>query len=208
VSLSSRDPVTVARSVKALIQSGDWERQVGRDAQTKVMLSLKSRLPLSVLSTVVEHLPVSALVALTKQPPSPGCHWCAAVIQRGLGESELPRNEALLALLGRGCDRCQQRWAVADRAAELRAEDRQREALTASLCRGRPWLAAALAGPAHGPGSLHQQLDRDAWRMGAQRAAAKWGIEPGIFLGDRAAMRRVARHPVWGPALTKVYGDV
>jgi hypothetical protein len=206
VSLSSRDPITVARVAKRLIQSGHWEQQAGRDDRTKVMLSLRSRLPGPMLPVVAEHLPVAALVALTKAPPPGGCHWCAAVIQRA-PEPELERTPATVALLGQGCASCQQRWAVAGRAAELIAENRQREALTAAMCRGRPWLAAALAGPTHGPGSLHQQLDRDAWTMGAQRAAQKWGVPAGLFLGDRLAMREVARHPVLGPALTRGYGD-
>jgi hypothetical protein len=51
------------------------------------------------------------------------------------------------------------------------------------------------------------QLDRDCWRMGAQRTAAKWGIPAGLFLGDRAAMREVARHPVWSWALTRGHDD-
>jgi hypothetical protein len=203
---SSRDPVTVARSAKVVIQSGHWRRQAGRDDRTKILLSLRTRLPGPMLPVAAEHLPVAALTALTKQPPPGGCHWCAALIQR-TPEPELERTPATLALLGNGCARCQRRWAATDRAAELIAENREREALTAALCRGRPWLAAALAGPAHGPGSLHYQLDRDAWRMGAQRAAAKWGVPVGLFLGDRLAMREVARHPVLGPALSRGYGD-
>ena len=202
MTLSSRDPVTMARAARRLVQSGDWERQIARDDQTKVLMSLKARMPWA-----VGHLPVDGLVALTKAPPPGGCSWCAAFVQRAPDKPELARTETTIALLGEGCTRCRQRWEIDTRAAELVAAAREREALTASLCRGRPWLAAALAAPAHGPGSLHHQLDRDCWRMGAHRAAAKWGVPVGLFTGDRAAIREVARHPVWGPALTKGYGD-
>jgi hypothetical protein len=200
--LSSRDPVAVARAAKRLVQSGDWRRQIAQDDKVKILMSLKARLPFA-----IGVLPVDGLVALTKQPPPGGCHWCACFVQRAPDKTELERNETNLALLGQGCRSCQARWQVDARVAAVVAEEQERERLATELCHGRPWLTAALAASAHGPGSLHAQMDQDVWRLGAHRAAAKWGIEPGIFLGDRAAIRRVARHPVWGPALTRRYDN-
>jgi hypothetical protein len=202
MTLSSRDPVAVARAARRLIHSGDWRQQIANDDRTKVLMSLKARMPWA-----VGLLPVDGLLALTKELGPGRCGWCAAKMVRSLDQPELPRNETTIALLGAACADCRQRWEIDTRAAELVAAAQEREALTASLCRGRPWLAEALAVPAHSPRSLHHQMDRDVWTMGAHRAAAKWGVPVGLFTGDRAAIREVARHPVWGPALTKGYGD-
>jgi hypothetical protein len=103
------------------------------------------------------------------------------------------------------CGACKAHYQATERATELVADARERERAAAELCRGRPWLAAALAGSAHGPHSLRHQLDRDALRMGAWRAGEKWGINPRVFLGDRTALRQLARHPVWSRALTRGY---
>lgn len=46
-------------------------------------------------------------------------------------------------------------------------------------------------------------MGRDVDRIGAHRAAARWGIPAGFFMGDRAAIRAIARHPVFGPALRR-----
>jgi hypothetical protein len=109
---SSRDPVMVARAARRLIQSGDWQQRIANDPRTKVMMSLKAKMPWA-----VGHLPVDGLVALTKES---GCHWCAAVVQRLPDRPELEHTEANLALLGEGCQGCRTRWeaaAVADREA-------------------------------------------------------------------------------------------
>lgn len=199
--MSSRDPVLAARAAKAIIQDGKWRTLPGRDDRTRILLALKEQ-----IGWAIPLLPIDALAALGKEPGA-GCHWCAALLVRDPDKFELPRDEVTLALLGQPCRNCADRWQEDALVAAMVNETRERERLTDELCKGRPWLAAALAASAHSPSSLHHQLDRDVWRMGAHRAAAKWGIEPGFLLGDRAAMRRVARHPVWGPALTRGYDD-
>jgi hypothetical protein len=172
------------------------------DDQARILTALKSRMPYA-----LQQLPLDGVVALGKAPGPGRCHWCAALLVRGLDQPELPGDEINLALLGNGCADCRQRWTVTDRATELVAAVQERERLTDELCRGRPWLAAALVASANGPHSLDHQLDRDCWRMGAYRAGLNWGINPGIFTGDRAAIHEVVRHPVWGPALTRRYDD-
>jgi hypothetical protein len=109
--MSSRDPVTVARAAKQLIWSGHWQTQIASDDRTKVMMSLKARMPWA-----VGHVHVDALTAITKQVAPGTCHWDAALLVRGPGEPELPRTEANLVLLGKGCQRCRLRWATAEAA--------------------------------------------------------------------------------------------
>jgi hypothetical protein len=125
--LSSRDPVVLARAGKQLIQSGHWEQQIARDDQTKVLMSLKTRLPFA-----VGKLPTDALVALTKAPPPGGCAWCCCFIQRAPDKPELDRNEVTVALLGQGCARCQRRWQMDARVAELVEEAREEARLAAA----------------------------------------------------------------------------
>jgi hypothetical protein len=193
-----RDPVMVAREARRLIQSGDWQRLPAASDRKRILALLQARLP-----AALGLLPLAGLYALGKQPPAGGCHWCAALVQVLPDRLELERTPITLALLGDGCNRCQARWQVDARVAALVDETRERERLAAELCRGRPWLAAALAASAHGPESLHAQMDRDCWGMGAQRAAVRWGVPVGLFLGDHDAIREVGRHPVFGPALRR-----
>jgi hypothetical protein len=107
--MSSRDPVTVAKAAKQLIWSGDWERQIANDTKAKIMMSLKARMPWA-----VGLVHPDALVAITKAVAPGCCHWCALLLVRGPGESELERSEANRVLLGEGCRRCRARWAAAE----------------------------------------------------------------------------------------------
>ena len=126
--------MVVAKAAKQLVQAGDWRTLPGRD-QTKILAALKSRLPFA-----VGHLAVDALVALGKQPPLGGCHWCAALIQRSPDKPELDRTPTTLALLGTGCRQCRRRWRVDERAAELVAAARAgRRNLDPPYYRRRRW---------------------------------------------------------------------
>jgi hypothetical protein len=109
MTLSSRDPVLVARAARRLIQSGHWRSQIGRDDKAKILVSLHSRLPFA-----VGHLPLDALVALAKKPPAGGCAWCSALVQRVPDKPELERNETTVALLGEPCARCRRRHLAAE----------------------------------------------------------------------------------------------
>jgi hypothetical protein len=140
--LSSRDPVTVAKAAKQLIQSGHWQQQAGRDDRTKVLISLQSRLPFA-----VGQLPVDALVALTKQPPPGGCHWCAALLQVVPDRPELDRTPVTLALLGEGCQRCRHRWQVDERVVDLVDEAREQARQAAGRPRPPEPLVAATPPP-------------------------------------------------------------
>jgi hypothetical protein len=131
--MSSRDPVTVAKAAKQLIWSGDWERQIANDVETKVMMSLKARMPWA-----VGLVHPDALVAVTKAVAPGTCHWDAAMIVRGPGQPELERTPANRVLLGEGCQRCRTRWATAEVAA------REGEDL-AQIAGGAP-LSAAVRG--------------------------------------------------------------
>jgi hypothetical protein len=131
--MSSRDPVTVARAAKRLVQSGHWQRQIAKDPRTKVAMSLKSQMPWAV---GLVHL--DALAALTKEVAPGTCHWDAARIVRGPGQPELEPTEANLILLGRGCSRCRTRWTTAEVAA------REHRDLT-QIAGGQP-LTAAIRG--------------------------------------------------------------
>jgi hypothetical protein len=44
-------------------------------------------------------------------------------------------------------------------------------------------------------------MERDCMRYGALRAAQRWGIPAGYWLGDREAFRVVAQHPIFGQVL-------
>jgi hypothetical protein len=148
--MSSRNPVTVAKAAKALIQSGHWERQIANDVQTKVLMSLKARMPWA-----VGLVHADALVALTKEVAPGTCHWDAARIVRGLGEPELERSEANRVLLGEGCQRCRTRWAAAEVAERERssleqiAADGSLVAAAAGLERARRTLARKPAPPSY-----------------------------------------------------------
>jgi hypothetical protein len=113
--MSSRDPVTVAKAAKILVQTGDWRTLPGPDDKTRILTALKSRLPFA-----LGQVPIDALVALAKVPPPGGCYWCSALVQRTPGP-ELARDEVTIALLGDGCQRCRIRWAAAEVAAREQA---------------------------------------------------------------------------------------
>jgi hypothetical protein len=200
--MTSRNPVLAARAAKRIIQDGKWRTLPGHDDRTRILLALKEQ-----IRWAIPMLPVDGLAALAKAPPPGGCHWCALVTVLDPDRPELERSEVNLALLGQPCRNCTDPWEQDALVAAMVDETRERERLTDELCKGRPWLAAALAASAHGPDSLHAQMDRDVWRMGAHRAGQKWGINPGILTGDRAAIREVAKHPVWSWALTRGYDD-
>jgi hypothetical protein len=96
------DPVTIAKAAKALLRSRPWRNP--REVEGVFRLRLPEAL---------EVLTVSALRALTKRPPSPGCHWCSAfVLTVATGELEPPRDPAHLELLGRPCGVCAQRHVI------------------------------------------------------------------------------------------------
>jgi hypothetical protein len=109
VTMTSRDPAKVARAARLLVQSGAWRDQLGRTTREKVLLSLHGR-----MRWAIPLLPVDALVALTRQPPAGGCHWCVAAIER-FPERELAHDDpATMALLGQPCATCRRRHAAAE----------------------------------------------------------------------------------------------
>jgi hypothetical protein len=131
--MTSRDPVTVARAAKQLIWSGHWRTQIANDDATKVLMSLKSRLPWA-----VGLVHPDALVAITKEVAPGCCHWCALQVVRDPGKPELERSEANRVLLGEGCARCRTRWAAAEVAERERAD-------LARIAGGAPTTAAVAA---------------------------------------------------------------
>lgn len=106
--LSSRDPVAVTKAAKQLVQAGKWRTLPGRDDRAKILTALKDRLPFA-----LGLVQVDALVALAKQPPSGGCYWCSALVQRLPDRPELERTADTVAALGEGCATCRARWAAA-----------------------------------------------------------------------------------------------
>jgi hypothetical protein len=137
-----RDPATAALLAKQLIQSGAWRTvpQQGDDtAKAWYYLRVHAPAALSVLPRVV-------VAALTKQPPSPGCHWCSVVVQTRLSfgaEREPAPDELLLKVLGNPCSRCRVRHAMAAAAADQRQHIDQ--VVAAGL---RPQAAGRLRSPA------------------------------------------------------------
>jgi hypothetical protein len=106
--MSSRDPVTVARAAKQLVWSGHWRTQIANDDQTKILMSLKARMPWA-----LGLVHPDALVAIAREVTGGTCHWDALLLVRGPGKPELERSEANRVLLGEGCQRCRTRWAAA-----------------------------------------------------------------------------------------------
>jgi hypothetical protein len=166
--LSSRDPVTVAKAARQLVRSGHWRSQAGGDDRTRVLISLRSRLPFA-----VGILPVDALVALTKQPPPAGCAWCCALLQVVPDRPELERTPATLALLGEGCQRCRHRWAVDERVADLVDEAREQARLAAGRARPPDPLVAATPPPTPAPAGPPEvpprSFQRKPWPPGYSR---------------------------------------
>jgi hypothetical protein len=75
---------------------------------------------------------VTALRALTKRPPSPGCHWCSLLtITVVAGDLEPPCDPAHLELLGKPCGTCQRRHAI-DAARQQAREEAQAAAVAAA----------------------------------------------------------------------------
>jgi hypothetical protein len=125
------DSVTVARQARALIHSGTWRRapRTGSDFD-RVDYVLRRHTP-----AALALFPRPALHALARRPPLTGCTWCTAQMLAALdfdGEAELVPTAALQELLGKACSRCRQRWAVAARVAEVRAETDLEQQLIAS----------------------------------------------------------------------------
>jgi hypothetical protein len=126
---SPTDPATAVVLARRLLQSGAW-RTVPKqgDDTDKALYLLHARVPaaLAVLGRV-------AVAAMTKRPPSPGCHWCAAHLLAVLSfaggqEDAYPaRDELTLAFLGQPCARCQARHARDDQALAAMAEAAKRE---------------------------------------------------------------------------------
>lgn len=190
------EPVEIAKAAKGFIRSRTWRNWHTAEGQ------LRLRLP-----QALQVLALPALQALTRRPPSPGCHWCTVLMVTVVsGDPEPPRDPAHLELLGQPCAACERRHVIDQARQEGRRQAEFTAAATGELCRGRPWLTAALAASAAPGGDGRQLLDamsRDVDRIGAHRAATRWGVPAGFFTGDRAATRVVARHPVFGPALRR-----
>jgi hypothetical protein len=106
--------VVVAKAAKQLVQAGDWRTLPGPRRPDQDPDG-----PPGPGAVHVGHLAVDAPVALGKQPPPGGCHWCAALIQRSPDKPKLDRTPTTLALLGTGCRQCRPRWRVDEPAAEL-----------------------------------------------------------------------------------------
>jgi hypothetical protein len=114
-----RDPATAALITKRLLQSGAWRTapKTGDDTD-KALYYLRVHTP-----AALAVLPRVAVAALTKNPPSPGCHWCAVAVQVRLSfgaETEPPRDELMLKVLGQPCSRCRVRHDMAESAAAER----------------------------------------------------------------------------------------
>jgi hypothetical protein len=133
-----RDPILVAREARRLIQDGAWARLPANSDPEKILTMLKARLP-----AALGLLPTAGLFALGQQPPPGGCHWCAALVQRLPDLPELDRTPVNLALLGQGCRRCQRRWQVDQRVAELIERAVEEARLAAGRARTPKPLAAA-----------------------------------------------------------------
>lgn len=113
---SLRDPATAVGVAKQLLQAGAWRTvpKTGDDTD-KAMYLLHAKVP-----AALAVLPRVAVAALTKIPPSPGCHWCSVAVQvaGSFGaETEPAPDELLLGFLGTPCAKCSQRHANAKSAA-------------------------------------------------------------------------------------------
>jgi hypothetical protein len=114
------EPVEIARAAKALLRSRRWRNP------TEVEGIFRMRLP-----EALGVFNVTALRALTKRPPSPGCHWCSLLtITVVAGDLEPPRDPAHLELLGQPCETCQRRHAID--AARRQARDEAQAAAVAA----------------------------------------------------------------------------
>jgi hypothetical protein len=127
---SPTDPATAVVLAHRLLQSGAW-RTVPKqgDATDKALYLLHAQVP-----AALAVLPRVAVAAMTKRPPSPGCHWCAAhllaVLSFGDGQEDAypPHDDPhTLAFLGQPCARCAARHARDDQALAAMAAAAERE---------------------------------------------------------------------------------
>jgi hypothetical protein len=81
-----RDPATAVQLAKRLLQSGAWRTvpKQGDDTDRATYL-LRAKVP-----AALAVLPRVAVAAMTKQPPSPGCHWCWVQVLAALSFGEDP----------------------------------------------------------------------------------------------------------------------
>jgi hypothetical protein len=191
------DLVALAHQARALIHAN---LTAGAPA-ARVKTLVHSRLP-----AAWAQLPHAALIALARRPPDGGCRWDSAMINAlAEGQPEIRDTPATRALLGPPCQGCRRRWALAR--AKVQAELEQRPfaaAIAASTRSGSPtWMKEAVtAAAAEGCAcTLRAQLEHDCLRMGAIRAATKWGLPSGFWTGNPVAIRRAREHPVLGPLL-------
>jgi hypothetical protein len=142
-----RDPATAVQLARRAMQAGAWWRvpKAGDDTD-KAWYLLRSRFP-----AALTVLPRVAVAAMTKAPPSPGCHWCWAQVLAALsfGDDPYPdRTDATLAFLGAPCRRCQARHQGDDAAQAARADvaERERQTDAAVQAAGGPlaWYRATL----------------------------------------------------------------
>jgi hypothetical protein len=146
---SPTDPATAVLLARRLLQSGAW-RTVPKqdDATDKAWYLLHAQVP-----AALAVLPRVAVAAMTKAPPSPGCHWCWAQVLAALsfGDDPYPPHDDphTLAFLGNPCGRCQLRHAKDDAAQAAQAEGaaRERQLDAAVQAAGGPlgWYQAKLA---------------------------------------------------------------
>ena len=111
---NAQDPMVAVKRARQAMQAGAWRGAAHRDGDTGRALSfLKARFP-----AAHAVLPRVAVAALTKNPPSPGCHWCTVHMLAALSfdgaDAYPPRDAATLAWLGNPCSKCQARHARSD----------------------------------------------------------------------------------------------
>ena len=111
-----RDPMVAVKHARQAMQAGEWRGPAHRDGDLgRALHFLKTRYP-----AAHQVLPPVAVAALTKNPPSPGCHWCTVHMLTVLsatsdGADAYPPRDALpLAWLGSPCSTCQARHDRAD----------------------------------------------------------------------------------------------
>jgi hypothetical protein len=161
---SPTDPATAVVLARRLLQSGAW-RTVPKqgDATDKALYLLHAQVP-----AALAVLPRVAVAAMTKRPPSPGCHWCAAhllaVLSFGDGQEDAypPHDDPhTLAFLGQPCARCAARHARDDQAlaAMAAAAERERRIDADVQWAGGPlaWYQATLPGRCPRCDRVHHQ---------------------------------------------------
>jgi hypothetical protein len=132
------------------------------DAAEKAVYMVRAHFPAALQVT-----PRLAVAAMTKPPPSPGCHWCTAyllaVLSFGDGQEDAypARDEHTLALLGQPCARCAARHARDDQGLAAMAEAAERERrIDADVQAARgplAWYQATLPGLCPRCAQVHHQ---------------------------------------------------